>query len=50
MTTCPAETTVDGETIECEHEAGHDGPHEGHIPDEDKSGLLWVLHQWGREQ
>ena len=46
MTTCDATTTVDGKTVDCEHEAGHKGKHEGHVPEDGVSGLLWELHAW----
>lgn len=48
MTTCEATTTVDGMMIECEHESGHNGKHEGHVPDEDKPGLLWEKVGWSK--
>ena len=46
MTTCESTTAIDGHTIDCEHESGHAGEHEGHIPDDDKPGLLWELVGW----
>ena len=46
MTTCESTTEREGHAIECEHESGHDGKHEGHIPDENKNGLLWDKVGW----
>lgn len=45
---CGAETTADGETVECERAPGHDGDHAGHIPS-DTPGLTWDRHDWGED-
>lgn len=43
---CGAPTLVEGDLVECEKVPGHSGDHAGHIPDEEKPGLLWTLYEW----